>query len=69
MFQKLYTVRRQAGTARTRPAPASIRAGIPIEISTNTINMACPSGKKTVHLATEALRLAESQIVVAGGMD
>jgi len=65
----IYGSCRQAGNGPNPSRTASIRAGIPIEISTNTINMACPSGMKTVHLATEALRLAESEIVVAGGMD
>jgi len=65
----IYGSCRQAGNGPNPSRTASIRAGIPKEISTNTINMACPSGMKTVHLATEALRLAESQIVVAGGMD
>ncbi|MBV5280730.1 MAG: acetyl-CoA C-acyltransferase, partial [Actinobacteria bacterium] len=45
------------------------KAGIPINVSTNTINMACPSGMKCVHLATQAIRLGDSEIVVAGGMD
>ena len=65
----IYGSCRQAGNGPNPSRTASVRAGIPIEISTNTINMACPSGMKTVHLATEALRLAESEIVVAGGMD
>ncbi|MDP2863223.1 MAG: thiolase family protein [Desulfobacterales bacterium] len=65
----IYGSCRQAGNGPNPSRTASIRAGIPKEISTNTINMACPSGMKTVHLATEALRLAESEIVVAGGMD
>jgi len=65
----IYGSCRQAGNGPNPSRTASVRAGIPKEISTNTINMACPSGMKTVHLATEALRLAESEIVVAGGMD
>ncbi|MDZ4165747.1 MAG: thiolase family protein [Smithellaceae bacterium] len=60
---------RQAGNGPNPSRTASVRAGIPLHISTNTINMACPSGMKAVHLATEALRLGESEIVVAGGMD
>ncbi|MDI6725625.1 MAG: thiolase family protein [Smithellaceae bacterium] len=60
---------RQAGNGPNPSRTASVRAGIPLNISTNTINMACPSGMKAVHLATEALRLGESEIVVAGGMD
>jgi acetyl-CoA C-acetyltransferase len=65
----IYGSCRQAGNGPNPSRTASVRAGIPIEISTNTINMACPSGMKAVHLATQAVRLGESKIVVAGGMD
>jgi acetyl-CoA C-acetyltransferase len=65
----IYGSCRQAGNGPNPSRTASLKAGIPIHISTNTINMACPSGMKCVHLATEALRLGDSDIVVAGGMD
>lgn len=65
----IYGSCRQAGNGPNPSRTASLRAGIPKHISTNTINMACPSGMKCVHLATEALRLGDSDIVVAGGMD
>lgn len=65
----IYGSCRQAGNGPNPSRTASLKAGIPIHVSTNTINMACPSGMKCVHLATEALRLEDSEIVVAGGMD
>jgi len=65
----IYGSCRQAGNGPNPSRTASLKAGIPISVSTNTINMACPSGMKCVHLATEALRLGDSDIVVAGGMD
>ncbi|MBI5589158.1 MAG: thiolase family protein [Deltaproteobacteria bacterium] len=65
----IYGSCRQAGNGPNPSRTASVRAGIPINISTNSINMACPSGMKCVHLGTEALRLGDSEIVVAGGMD
>lgn len=65
----IYGSCRQAGNGPNASRTASVRGGIPLSVSTNTINMACPSGMKAVHLATEALRLGESEIVVAGGMD
>ncbi len=65
----IYGSCRQAGNGPNPSRTASIKAGIPVNIPTNTLNMACPSGMKAVHLATEALRLEESEIVVAGGMD
>ncbi|MBU1181276.1 MAG: acetyl-CoA C-acyltransferase, partial [Proteobacteria bacterium] len=48
----IYGSCRQAGNGPNPSRTASVRAGIPVEISTNTINMACPSGMKAVHLAT-----------------
>lgn len=65
----IYGCCRQAGNGPNPSRTASVRAGIPKHVSTNTLNMACPSGMKAVHLATAALRLGESEIVVAGGMD
>ena len=65
----IYGSCRQAGNGPNPSRTASVRSGIPVQIPANTINMACPSGMKCVHLATEALRLGDSEIVVAGGMD
>ncbi len=65
----IYGSCRQAGNGPNPSRTASVRAGVPKHVPTNTINMACPSGMKCVHLGTEALRLGESEIVVAGGMD
>jgi len=65
----IYGSCRQAGNGPNPSRTASLKAGIPIHISTNTINMACPSGMKCVHLSTQALRLGDSDIVVTGGMD
>jgi acetyl-CoA C-acetyltransferase len=65
----IYGSCRQAGNGPNPARSASVRAGVPKEVPVYTINMACPSGMKTMHLASEALRLGESEIVVAGGMD
>ncbi len=65
----IYGSCRQAGNGPNPSRTASVRAGIPTSVPTNTLNMACPSGMKSVHLAAQALRLGESEIVVGGGMD
>jgi acetyl-CoA C-acetyltransferase len=65
----IYGSCRQAGNGPNPSRTASVRGGIPVTIPTNTLNMACPSGMKSVHLAAEALRLGESEIVMTGGMD
>jgi acetyl-CoA C-acetyltransferase len=60
---------RQAGNGPNPSRTAAVRGGIPIEVPTQTINMACPSGMKTIALAAQAIRLGDSGVVMAGGMD
>lgn len=60
---------RQAG-CRTNPArTAALRAKIPVATPASTLNMACPSGMKAAIQASQALRLDEASVVVAGGME
>jgi len=67
--QVIYGNCRQAGNGPNPSRSAAIFAGLPAQVSTHTINMACPSGMKTVQLASQALRLGDARIVVVGGMD
>lgn len=60
---------RQAGNGPNPSRTASIKGGIPITVSTQTINMACPSGMKSMALGSLSIRSGDSEIVVAGGMD
>ena len=60
---------RQAGNGPNPSRTASVRGGIPIDVPTQTVNMACPSGMKTLSLASQAIRLNDSSVVMAGGMD
>jgi acetyl-CoA C-acetyltransferase len=60
---------RQAGNGPNPGRTASVRGGIPVDVPVNTINMACPSGMRSVALAAQAIQLGESEIIVAGGMD
>lgn len=60
---------RQAGNGPNPSRTAAVKGGIPITVPTQTINMACPSGMKAVALAAQSIRLGESQIILAGGMD
>jgi len=60
---------RQAGNGPNPSRSAAIFAGLPVGVPTHTINMACPAGMKTVQLASQAIRLGDAKIVVAGGMD
>lgn len=48
---------------------ASLGAGIPTSVPCTTINKVCGSGMKTVMMATQALRLGDASVMVAGGME
>lgn len=60
---------RQAGNGPNPSRTAAVKGGIPVSKPTQTINMACPSGMKTVALASQSIRLGESEIVLTGGME
>lgn len=55
------------GQAPTRQAMRT--AGIPDRVPALTINKVCGSGLKSVMLAADSIRLGESGLVVAGGME
>lgn len=57
------------GMGQAPARQASLGAGIPNSIPCMTINKVCGSGMKAVMLATQAIMLDESQVVVAGGME
>jgi acetyl-CoA C-acetyltransferase len=59
----------QAGLGQGPARQASLKAGLPIEVSSMAINKLCGSGLKAVHLATQAIQTGAAEIVVAGGME
>ena len=60
---------RQAGNGPNPSRTASVRGEIPMDVPTNTLNMACPSAMKALALSSQAIRLGDSEIIVIGGMD
>ena len=60
---------RQAGNGPNPSRTAAVRGGIPAYVSTQTINMACPSGMKAIQLASQSIRLGDSETVLIGGFD
>ena len=48
---------------------ASIGAGIPDMVPAMTINKVCGSGLKATHLAAQAIKAGDAEIVVAGGQE
>ena len=60
---------RQAGNGPNPARTAAVRGGINPLIPAVSLNMACPSGMRSVAFASQAIRLGEAEIVVAGGFD
>src|ERR1700719_5220301 len=48
---------------------ASLRAGLPVEISAMTINRFCSSGLQAIALAAELIRAGSAEVIVAGGTE
>ena len=58
-----------AGTGQNPARQAAIAAGIPVERTAYGINQLCGSGLRAVALGYQAIRLGDSEIVVAGGQE
>ena len=48
---------------------ASLRAGLPIEISAMTINRFCSSGLQSIAMAAERIQAGGAEVIVAGGTE
>ncbi len=59
----------QAGVGQNLARQAAIKAGIPVEVPSLTINKVCGSGLKAVTLAAQAIACGDAEIVVAGGSE
>ncbi len=59
----------QAGQGQIPSRQAQIKAGIPKEVSSETINKVCASGVRAVGLLDAAIRAGDLQVGVAGGME
>jgi acetyl-CoA C-acetyltransferase len=59
----------QAGLGQNPARQAAIKAGLPIGVSSMTINKVCGSGLKALHLACQAIWLDEADVIVCGGME
>src|SRR5262249_43069649 len=59
----------QAGVGQNPARQAALRAGLPDTVAAYTVNKVCGSGLKAVMLATQAIRLGDANLVVAGGME
>jgi acetyl-CoA C-acetyltransferase len=58
-----------AGVGQAPARQAALSAGIPPTVAALTINKVCGSGLKAVMLADQAVRTADAEVIVAGGME
>lgn len=58
------------GGAGQNPArQAALSAGIPVNVPAMTVNKVCGAGQKSIHLAAQAIRCGDADIIIAGGQD
>src|SRR5258706_2691502 len=58
-----------AGCGQNPARQASIRAGLPDSVPAMTVGKVCGSGLKATHLAAQAIRCADAEVVIAGGQE
>ncbi|MCO5993989.1 acetyl-CoA C-acetyltransferase [Actinoallomurus rhizosphaericola] len=59
----------QAGAGQIPSRQAAVKAGIPMNVPSLTINKVCLSGLDAIALADQLIRAGEFDVVVAGGME
>jgi acetyl-CoA C-acetyltransferase len=59
----------QAGQGQIPSRQAQIKAGIPKEVPSETVNKVCASGMRTIGLADQAIRAGDLGVAVTGGME
>jgi acetyl-CoA C-acetyltransferase len=59
----------QAGQGQIPSRQAQIKAGIPREIPSETVNKVCASGMRSIGVADQAVRAGDLEIAVTGGME
>jgi acetyl-CoA C-acetyltransferase len=59
----------QAGQGQIPSRQAQIKAGIPREVPSETVNKVCASGMRSIGIADQAVRAGDLEIGVTGGME
>src|SRR6266404_1700819 len=59
----------QGGAGQAPARQASVGAGLPIEIGSDTINKVCASSIRAVEMADQMIRAGDVEVVVTGGME
>ena len=58
-----------AGVGQNPARQALIRAGVPERVPAMTVSKVCGSGMKTIHLAAQAIKCGDADIIIAGGQE
>ncbi|MFG0807777.1 acetyl-CoA C-acetyltransferase [Pseudomonas fluvialis] len=58
-----------AGAGQNTARQAALKAGLPHAVPALTLNKVCGSGLKALHLAAQAIRCGDAEVVIAGGME
>src|SRR5213595_3011439 len=59
----------QGGVGQAPARQASIGAGLPIQVGSDTINKVCASSIRAVEMADQMIRAGDHEVIVAGGME
>jgi len=59
----------QGGAGQAPARQASVGAGLPVEIPSDTINKVCASSIRAVEMADQMIRAGDHHVIVAGGME
>ena len=59
----------QGGVGQAPARQATIGAGLPVELPSDTINKVCASSIRAVEIADQMIRAGDVEVVVAGGME
>jgi len=58
-----------AGAGQHPARQAAVKAGLPFAVPALTLNKGCGSGLKALHLAAQAIRCGDAEVVIAGGQE
>ena len=59
----------QGGAGQAPARQATVGAGLPVEVPSDTVNKVCDSSIRAVEIADQMIRAGDVQVVVAGGME
>ena len=58
-----------AGAGQNPARQAAIKAGLPFAVPALTLNKVCGSGLKALHLAAQAIRCGDAEVIIGGGQE